>query len=303
MTEETPRKGIILAGGTATRLYPATLGVSKQLLPVYDKPMIYYPISTMMLAGIREILIISTPHDAPRFEELLGSGTQWGLTLSYAVQPHPGGLAQALLIAEDFLAGSPCVLALGDNIFHGQGLSDMLRCAVDRREGATIIAYHVDDPQRYGVVEFDSASNVLSIEEKPPRPKSSYAVTGLYFYDAQAVALAKTLTPSARGELEITDLNMRYLEQGALKVETMGRGYAWMDTGTHDSLLDAGIFIAALQRRQALKVGCPEEIAWRNGWIDDVALKAIAGPLDKSGYGHYLRKLVDDPMRARETTE
>lgn len=297
MSKPPTRKGILLAGGTATRLFPATLGVSKQLLPVYDKPMIYYPISTMMLAGIREILVISTPHDIPRFETLLGSGDQWGLSLRYAVQPHPGGLAQALLIAEDFLAGSPCVLALGDNIFHGQGLTDMLRRAAAHREGATIIAYHVEDPQRYGVVEFDSAGTVLSIEEKPSRPKSSYAITGLYFYDAQAVALAKTLTPSARGELEITDLNMRYLNQAALRVETMGRGYAWMDMGTHDSLLDAGIFIATLQRRQAQKVGCPEEIAWRNGWIDDQALKTAAACLDKSGYGDYLTRLIDDPMR------
>ncbi len=286
------RKGIILAGGSGTRLHPATLSVSKQLLPVYDKPMIYYPLSTLMLAGVRDILVISTPQDTPRFEQLLGSGEQWGLNISYVVQESPDGLAQAFILGESFLDGSPSVLVLGDNIFYGHGFENLLGNAYDKSEGASVFSYHVNDPERYGVVEFDTKGRAISLEEKPNEPKSSYAVTGLYFYDEQVVDMAKSLKPSPRGELEITDINKLYLAQENLDVEVMRRGYAWLDTGTHDSLLDASQFIATIERRQGLKVSCPEEIAFRQGWISADELEKLAQPLLKNGYGQYLQKLL-----------
>ena len=289
-----PRKGIILAGGSGTRLHPATRSISKQLLPVYDKPMIYYPLSTLMLAGIRDILIISTPQDTPRFEQLLGDGGQWGINLQYAVQPSPDGLAQAFIIGEDFIGTEPCVLVLGDNIFYGHHFNELLDNAMEREQDATVFAYHVHDPERYGVAEFDNDGKVQSLEEKPKQPKSSYAVTGLYFYDADVVAMAKALKPSARGELEITDLNIAYMNAGKLHVEIMGRGYAWLDTGTHDSLLDASQFIATLEQRQGLKVACPEEIAYRAGWIDASQLEELARPLLKNGYGRYLQRVLKE---------
>ncbi|MGJ7548723.1 glucose-1-phosphate thymidylyltransferase RfbA [Pseudomonas alloputida] len=290
------RKGIILAGGSGTRLHPATLSVSKQLLPVYDKPMIYYPLSTLLLAGIRDILIISTPQDTPRFEQLLGNGNQWGLNLSYAVQPSPDGLAQAFTIGADFIGNDTSALVLGDNIFYGHDFQSLLLNAGQRETGASVFAYHVQDPERYGVAEFDDSGRVLSLEEKPKVPKSSYAVTGLYFYDNQVVDLARGLKPSARGELEITDLNNLYLQQEQLQVEIMGRGYAWLDTGTHDSLLDASQYIATMERRQGLKVACPEEICYRAGWIDAEQLERLAQPLLKNGYGQYLKNLLKEKV-------
>ena len=290
------RKGIILAGGSGTRLHPATLAISKQLLPVYDKPMVYYPLSTLMLAGMRDVLVISTPQDTPRFQALLGDGSAWGMNLSYCVQPSPDGLAQAFILGRSFVGGAPSALVLGDNIFYGHDFAALLQRADGRAQGASVFAYHVHDPERYGVVEFDAQQRAISIAEKPKAPRSNYAVTGLYFYDEQVCDIAASIQPSARGELEITEVNAQYLRQGQLDVEIMGRGYAWLDTGTHDSLLEAGQFIATLEKRQGLKVACPEEIAYRRGWIDAAQLERLAAPLTKNGYGQYLMRVLSEKV-------